>query len=345
MNLEKLSENVKKKKEPSEDKIEVSQAKAVEPEAPKKDTSVFNKNHLYEALIGIVPTLLGAAAGGLEGGAGGAKAGQAGLANLASQKEKSEAKEKEIADRDIKLKSAALDEKKFAAELGLKKEANEIARASASGKSGEKLAASTEGLRKERNALPTTKQTQDVAAAYQRVISAAEDPSAAGDLSLIFGYMKMLDPGSTVREGEFATAQNAAGVPTQIMNLYNKAMEGQRLSESQRKDFLGQAGNLWSSQKAIQDQVDAQYADLAKRGGVNPQDVVFGFLPPATQEKLSKQQELKRMAQNQLIPPQLADVLNKAMGTPSANAAGPQITEKDIDNMSNEQLMQYLKGK
>jgi hypothetical protein len=37
--------------------------------------------------------------------------------------------------------------------------------------------------------------------------------------------MKMLDPTSVVREGEFATAQNAASIPIKIVNMYNKALE------------------------------------------------------------------------------------------------------------------------
>jgi hypothetical protein len=52
----------------------------------------------------------------------------------------------------------------------------------------------------------------DTKDAYTRIQDSASDPSAAGDLALIFNYMKMLDPGSTVREGEFATAQDSAGV-------------------------------------------------------------------------------------------------------------------------------------
>ena len=67
-------------------------------------------------------------------------------------------------------------------------------------------------MRKEYN--DQTKPYQEVKSAYGRVLS-SED-TAVGDLSLIFGYMKMLDPGSVVREGEFATAQNAAGVPVGV---------------------------------------------------------------------------------------------------------------------------------
>ena len=50
--------------------------------------------------------------------------------------------------------------------------------------------------------------------------------------------MKMLDPTSVVREGEFATAQNATGVPERIRNSFNKAMSGERLGQKQRTKFI-----------------------------------------------------------------------------------------------------------
>ena len=79
--------------------------------------------------------------------------------------------------------------------------------------------------------------------AYGRILST--DASAAGDLALIFNYMKILDPGSVVREGEFATAQNSAGVPTRIRAQYNKIISGEKLAPETRADFLQQAQNLY----------------------------------------------------------------------------------------------------
>ena len=84
--------------------------------------------------------------------------------------------------------------------------------------------------------------------AYGRVQASAKDPSAAGDLALIFSYMKILDPGSVVREQEFANAQNAAGVPDQVRNMYNKVLRGERLAPNQRNDFSGRAGKLYKQQ-------------------------------------------------------------------------------------------------
>jgi len=126
-----------------------------------------------------------------------------------------------------------------------------------------------------------TKNTQKVSEAYEKVKASADDPSAAGDLSLIFGYMKMLDPGSVVREGEFATAQNAAGIPDRISNAYNRALNGERLNQNQRADFINQANNTLKSQVKNQDLFDKQISELAKRRGFNPDNIVLKDLFPA----------------------------------------------------------------
>lgn len=124
----------------------------------------------------------------------------------------------------------------------------------------------------------------DVRDAYARVEQSARSPSAAGDLALIFNYMKMLDPGSVVREGEFATAQNAAGVPDQIRNIFNRVASGERLNDNQRTDFVGQARGLMSVQerqyKAIQD----QYRGIAERTGIDPRNVIVDFTAPKSQD-------------------------------------------------------------
>ena len=91
---------------------------------------------------------------------------------------------------------------------------------------------------------------------------------ASNDIALIFSFMKTLDPGSTVREGEFATAQNAAGVPERIINIYNKARSGEFLTDDQRKDFINTARlNLQGLQKEAQ-RVARSYQKDAKARGI-----------------------------------------------------------------------------
>lgn len=103
--------------------------------------------------------------------------------------------------------------------------------------------------------------------AFGRVAAAAEDPSAAGDLALIFNYMKMLDPGSVVREQEFANAQNAAGVPERIRAAYNNALKGERLTDNTRADFLDRAGRLFSTQLDSANKTREIYGGLADQYG------------------------------------------------------------------------------
>ena len=122
---------------------------------------------------------------------------------------------------------------------------------------------------------PVTKDTRTISSAFSKIKSAGENPSAAGDLSLIFSYMKILDPGSTVREGEFANAQNAAGVPDQIRNLYERVRTGERLNPDQRKDFVGQAKNLYQAQMGQQKNLDNAILGVARRRGMRGEDIVL----------------------------------------------------------------------
>lgn len=110
--------------------------------------------------------------------------------------------------------------------------------------------------------------------AFSKVNAAATDPSPAGDIALIFAYMKILDPDSVVREGEFATAQNAASIPSQIVNAYNKALEGERLNPAQRKDMVGQARKVYNAQKDSQDQLTKNYKGLAKSYGLREENII-----------------------------------------------------------------------
>ena len=119
-------------------------------------------------------------------------------------------------------------------------------------KDPEKMSGLEDTVRKE--FLGQAKSYIEIGQAYKKIQESAKDPSAAGDLALIFNYMKILDPGSVVREGEFATAQNAAGVPDRIKAQYNQVVDGQRLTENQRRDFLNQAKNVTRSQKDNFDQ-------------------------------------------------------------------------------------------
>lgn len=197
----------------------------------------------------------------------------------------------------IKEAEAKFAPEKFGAELGLTQaqiEASKAARrasdaaAAKSGAEAKRAAAEANQIsagiipaekrpeaeakfRKEYN--DQTKGYQEVKSAFGRV-KASED-SAVGDLSLIFGYMKMLDPGSVVREGEFATAQNAAGVPERVMNIYNKVVSGERLNAGQRKAFKGQAEKLYQTAAEQEKTVRQGIERISKGYGLKTENIFY----------------------------------------------------------------------
>lgn len=114
-----------------------------------------------------------------------------------------------------------------------------------------------------------------ISSSYSKIVKA--DPTPAGDMGLIFGYMKLLDPGSTVREGEYATAENSAGVPDRVRQAYNKAMSGEKLADSQRQDFKKQAQNVYKSASDRHEQTKKEYTRLSLQSGVDPTLVVVDY--------------------------------------------------------------------
>ena len=112
---------------------------------------------------------------------------------------------------------------------------------------------------------------------YANVLSASEDGTGGSDLSLIFSFMKILDPGSVVRETEFANAQNATGVPSRIRNLFNRIAEGSRLNPVQRRDFVNQAKKLFQTRFRAHLQREQTYKRLAEVQNLDATQVVINL--------------------------------------------------------------------
>ena len=110
--------------------------------------------------------------------------------------------------------------------------------------------------------------------------SMASPPNAMNDVALVFKFMRSLDPNSTVREGEFATAKNAGGIPDRIRNAYNSAVSGQFLNEKQRAEMLGVAKARATALRPALQREMARYTGLAAKYGMDPTDVVFDPYTP-----------------------------------------------------------------
>lgn len=146
-------------------------------------------------------------------------------------------------------------------------------------------------LRKEYNV--QTAPFKEVQSSYRRVKAA--ESTGAGDIALVYGYMKMLDPGSVVREGEFATAEKTAGIPSAVVNAYNKALSGKRLTEDQRKIFKRQAGGLYNAALEGETTVRTGIERIAKKGGLDTGQIFYEGAPQraATEEPGQKKPPVK----------------------------------------------------
>jgi len=146
--------------------------------------------------------------------------------------------------------------------------------------------ASYEGLRKEWTSL--TKDYREIGNMWAKIREAGTNPTAANDLAMIFGYMKILDPGSVVREGEFANAQNTAGVPGKIRSAYNNVLRGERLNPEQRQEFLQSAYGAVKSQIPVLQGLEQQFTQIAAADRLDPSRIIVNPLQGALLPKVDE---------------------------------------------------------
>ena len=115
----------------------------------------------------------------------------------------------------------------------------------------------------------------DTRDSFNRIKASAENPSASGDVALVYNFMKILDPGARVTDKDYATAKNASNIPEWIRARYNKAKDGTMLTSSMRNDFVDRAGKLYNRQVGTQKKREKQYRGIAKRQGIPEEDAII----------------------------------------------------------------------
>lgn len=131
-------------------------------------------------------------------------------------------------------------------------------------------------LRGEFNKNKAVQEYEAALGSYSSALSTQEN--ASGDQSLIISYAKMLDPGSTVREGEFETTANTTNMIGKIESRLKKEFgwSGGGLLPGEARNFIRQEmKNLVEKrfQPAYSGQRDF-YTQLAERNGYDPYEVV-----------------------------------------------------------------------
>lgn len=104
--------------------------------------------------------------------------------------------------------------------------------------------------------------------AFARMKSLLEVDSEAADYGLLYAWNKILDPGSVVRESEFANAQNLAGVPDAIVTLRNALNEGKRLTPEKRRDIFEQTQKIYTGAQAQQAERNSRALERGRAGEI-----------------------------------------------------------------------------
>lgn len=136
-------------------------------------------------------------------------------------------------------------------------------------------------FRKEFDALPEVKTFKTARQQFNALRNIAGNPKATAqdDIAAIFSFMKTLDPTSTVREGEFATAQNAASVPDAVRNAFNKAQSGERLNPQQRQEMIRTAYRSYVSFRDAYNTAAENYRGYARDNGISADRVARTYTP------------------------------------------------------------------
>ncbi|MEI8286278.1 MAG: hypothetical protein WCG15_03140 [Actinomycetes bacterium] len=139
---------------------------------------------------------------------------------------------------------------------------------------GQKGFDNTLKLRSDFRAEPVYKSFQEVESAYGQINKGLDAKSPAGDLAAATKFMKLLDPTSVVRESELAMAMQATGALDKLYNYAKMIATGEKLTESQRKDFRTLAGDFYSTAYDQYNTKREEYVGIAKRNELNIEDVV-----------------------------------------------------------------------
>lgn len=119
-------------------------------------------------------------------------------------------------------------------------------------------------LRGEFKGEPVYKAHQEMQAAYSQIQQSLKQASPAGDLAGATKIMKLLDPGSVVRESELGMAMAASGALDRLQHYAQNVMNGTKLTPTQRADFQRLADSLYGESVK---QYNAKRAEYQRLGG------------------------------------------------------------------------------
>lgn len=139
---------------------------------------------------------------------------------------------------------------------------------------GQKGFDNTLKLRGDFRSEPVYKAHQEMQSAHAQIKQALKQASPAGDLAGATKIMKLLDPGSVVRESELGMAMAASGLLDRVTSYATNILQGTKLTPNQRQDFQRLADALYSESVNQYNTKRGEYEGIATRNGLNVPDVL-----------------------------------------------------------------------
>ncbi len=124
-------------------------------------------------------------------------------------------------------------------------------------------------LRGEFKSEPVYKAYTEMQSAYGQINDGLNAESPAGDLAAATKFMKLLDPGSVVRESELGMAMSATGMLDKAKNYAELRMSGKKLTPDQRKDFKQVSDALFSTATSVYNQKRNELVQQGSGYGLN----------------------------------------------------------------------------
>lgn len=121
-----------------------------------------------------------------------------------------------------------------------------------------------------------SKNFKEVADAYGQISKTIDKAttSPAATLAAATKFMKLLDPGSVVRESELGMALAASGVIDRAFNYYNVLASGKVLTKQQAADFKNITSQIYQAAQESQKAIDADFSQKASTYGLRPEMVI-----------------------------------------------------------------------
>jgi hypothetical protein len=127
---------------------------------------------------------------------------------------------------------------------------------------------------------PIYKDFSDMKSSFGQVVSSLSQGTPIGDVAGATKVMKLLDPGSVVRETELGIAMAAAGRMDRLNNYFTNMMTGQKLTPTQREDFKALSNELYAAAGQAYNQKRNEYRGFGEAYKFKNLDTALGA--PAT---------------------------------------------------------------